>query len=88
MEENEEEIEEIRRKIESRNPLAFEAKLKVVDKTTSKIHGDNYILSPEKKVHHAKGWNWKKSQCSNNYWECHQLGAKWTDLWAWIEWKN
>jgi hypothetical protein len=40
------------------------------------------------KVRHVKGWNCKKSQCSNNYWECHQHGAKCSELCSCTDWKN
>ena len=87
MEENEEEITKIRNKIASRNPHAFKSKVKVEETNLSSIEGDQKLSSQDIKTH-IKGWNWKRSQWSNNYWECHQNGAKCTELWAWTEWKN
>lgn len=55
MEENEEEIEEIRKKITNRNPLAFETKLKVIEKLPDEKIDQNYIIQPINKAHHAKG---------------------------------
>ena len=88
MEENEEEIDDIRKNIISRNPLAFETKLKVIEKPLDEVSEKINMIDESKNAHHAKGWNWRKSQWSNNYWECHQFGAKCTDLCAWTDWKN
>ena len=89
MEENEQEINKIIKKIEAKNRDAF--KVKVVSEGNDENISDNVssqnLINKVKKVH-RKGWNWKKSQCCNNYWECHQLGAKCSELWSWAEWKN
>ena len=87
MEENEEEINKIRKKIASRNPHAFQSKVKVDEINQNLSEGESKLSNQDKKIH-IKGCNCKKSQCSNNYWECHQNGAKWTELWAWSDWKN
>lgn len=77
MEENEEEIIQIRKKIASRNPHAFKEKVKVTnpldDEMPPLIGSDGSEVA--EKVH-IKGCTCKRSQCSNNYCECHQHGAK------------
>lgn len=55
MEENEEEIEDIRKKIISRNPLAFETKLKVIEKPSNEVSEKINIVDESKNAHHAKG---------------------------------
>lgn len=79
MEENEEEISKIRKKVLSRNPSAFEKKIKVADEVPNLLVEDPFD-SESKKAIHVKGCNCKKSQCSNNYCECHQHGAKCSEL--------
>lgn len=81
MEENDEELEKIRKKITTRNPLAFIKKAKVIPKPEEK-EVEEFRKSPtkHKKVQHIKGCNCKKSHCMNNYCECHQLGATCTEL--------
>lgn len=80
MEENDEELKKIRKKITSRNPLAFTNKLKEISKHESEEPSKTMKLPKAKKIRHIKGCNCKKSQCMNNYCECHQLGAKCTEL--------
>ena len=88
MEENEEEIKKIRNKIISRNPNAFQKKAKVTENVPDTHNITNSQVSPKKKIRHIKGCNWRKSQCSNNYCEWHQLGARCTDLCSCADWKN
>jgi len=55
MEENEEEINKIRKKISSRNPHAFHTKLKVTDiGATKRLESEDEIIE-NKKVQHVKG---------------------------------
>ena len=55
MEENEEEIDDIRKKIISRNPLAFETKLKVIEKPSDEVSEKINMIDESKNAHHAKG---------------------------------
>lgn len=81
MEENDEELANIRKKITVRNPYAFSDKLKLLNKEEEKsIERIPELTRSERKRRHVKGCNCKKSQCMNNYCECHQLGAKCTEL--------
>jgi len=57
MEENEEEIEKIRKKISSRNPHAFQSKVKVDSDTPLKLAVDKSTSSPIRKAQHVKGCN-------------------------------
>lgn len=61
MEENEEEIEKIRSKIQSRNPHAFQTKLKVADEENEQKL-DITEQDDLTKKQHIKGCNCKKSQ--------------------------
>ena len=88
MEENEEEIGKIRKRVLSRNPNAFGTKIKVDEKASTMIDLGKSFSAPGPKVRHIKGWTWKKSQWSNNYCECHQNGAKCSELCSCLEWKN
>ena len=66
MEENGKEVESIRRKIQSKNPLAFSTKSKQKEEELSMEVEDRPSIILQN-IHHIKGCNCKKSQCSNNY---------------------
>jgi hypothetical protein len=74
MTENAEELAKIRKKITARDPLAFTNKIKVVKEKSKPTPSKDAALR------HVKGCKCKKSHCMNNYCECHQLGAKCTEL--------
>nr|CAH04409.1 hypothetical protein [Euplotes vannus] len=80
MEENEEEIVKIREKILSRNPKAFEKKLQIEEASQPLGMGPKAASAPSSNLRHIKGCTCKRSKCSNNYCECHQHGAKCTEL--------
>ena len=80
MSENDEELEKIRRKITSRNPLAFIDKLKPLDEDEGEDEPPTPQNSSQKKVKHVRGCNCRKSQCGNNYCECFHLGVGCTEL--------
>lgn len=65
-------ILEIRKAILKKNPNAFSDKLKVIDKDATGQGGPSAI--------HTNGCKCKRSKCLTGYWECHQLGAKCSDL--------
>lgn len=88
MEENQEEILKIRQKILARNPRAFDKKILRGEATEQPGIGEKVSSTPGPNVRHIKGWTCKKSQCSNNYWECHQHGVKCTELCSCTDWHN
>ena len=57
MEENEDEILKIRKKILSRNPQAFQKKIKVAEEAPSKIDVAKSLNLTKSKVRHIKGCN-------------------------------
>jgi hypothetical protein len=62
MEENEEEITKIRKKVLSRNPNAFERRIVVSDEVPNILEAEDPFNVEVKKAKHIKGCNCKKSQ--------------------------
>lgn len=79
---NEHAIHSIRRAILHKNPLAFQEKFTVISQNASTFTDNKAVAI------HTKGWKWKKSKCQTGYWECHQIGAKCSNLCKWESCEN
>lgn len=96
--ENEALVQQTRKTIESRNPLAFAPKIiDEANNNTSSIPlpsyenvetGNRNRFSLASALRHKKGCNCKKSHCLKKYCECYQAGVKCTDLCKCINCKN